>query len=144
VTYTTQPGTNAPPNLTAPDLSGIYTCSITKWNQIPGNSGGSSATIAAMLPQNGSGMRKVFLTALGLTAPGSCVSTSATRQGAAGAGDDTLQQNEGTAPSLNANTANVIFPITVAKYLSERFHSASCGTVSQCFSAPTHCTRRPG
>jgi hypothetical protein len=28
----------------------------------------------------------------------------------------------------------------VAKYLSERFHSASCGTVSQCFSAPAHCT----
>jgi ABC-type phosphate transport system substrate-binding protein len=140
ITYTTQPGTNAPPNLTAADLTGIYNCTITSWKQIPGNSGGSSATIAAMLPQSASGMRKVFLSALGLTAPGSCVSTSSTVQGAAGNGDNTLQQNEGVAPSLNTNKANVIFPYTVAKYLAERFHSASCGTVSQCFSAPTHCT----
>jgi len=144
VTYTTQPGTNAPAALTQADLTGIYNCSITAWNQIPGNSGGSSATIAAMLPQNGSGMRKVFLAAIGLTAPGGCVSTSATQQGAAGASDNTLQQNEGVAPSLNTNTANVIFPYTVAKYLSERFHSASCGTVAQCFSAPNHCTPSAG
>jgi len=144
VTYTTQPHSNAPPNLTGADLTGIYSCTITKWNQIPGNSGGSSATIAAMLPQNGSGMRKVFLTAIGLTTPGSCVSTSATRQGAAGASDDTLQQNQGVAPSLNTNTANVIFPFTVAKYLSEHFHSASCGTVSQCFASPNHCTPSAG
>ena len=144
MTYTTQPGTNAPAALTQADLTGIYNCSITAWNQIPGNSGGSSATIAAMLPQNGSGMRKVFLAAIGLTAPGGCVSTSATQQGAAGASDNTLQQNEGVAPSLNTNTANVIFPYTVAKYLSERFHSASCGTVAQCFSAPNHCTPSAG
>ena len=144
VTYTTQPGTNAPAALTLADLTGIYNCSLTAWNQIPGNSGGSSATIAAMLPQNGSGMRKVFLAAIGLTAPGGCVSTSATQQGAAGASDNTLQQNEGVAPSLNANTANVIFPYTVAKYLSERFHSASCGTVSQCFASPNHCTPSAG
>jgi ABC-type phosphate transport system substrate-binding protein len=140
VTYTTQPGTNAPANLTAADLTGIYNCSITAWNQIPGNSGGSSATIAAMLPQNGSGMRKVFLAALGLTAPGSCVSTSSTVQGAGGNTANTLQQNQGVAPSLNTNTANVIFPFTVAKYLSERFHSASCGTAAQCFAHPTACT----
>jgi ABC-type phosphate transport system substrate-binding protein len=140
VTYSTQAGSHAPAALTTADLTGIYNCSITKWNQIPGNSGGSSATIAAMLPQSGSGIRTVFLTALGLTAPGSCVSTSATRQGAAGAGDNTLQQNEGTAPSLNANKANVIFPFSVGKYLAERFHSASCGTITQCDAAPNHCT----
>ena len=144
ISYTTQPHSNAPAALTDADLAAIYNCSITKWNQLPGNSGGSGATIAAMLPQNGSGMRKVFLTALGLTAPGSCVSTSATQQGAAGANDNTLQQNEGDAPSLNTNTANVIFPFTVAKYLAEHFHSASCGTVSQCFASPNHCTPSAG
>jgi ABC-type phosphate transport system substrate-binding protein len=144
VTYTTQPGTHAPPALTQADLTGIYNCSITTWNQIPGNSGGSTATIAAMLPQNGSGMRKVFLTALGLSAPGSCVSTSATRQGAAGASDNNLQQNEGTAPSLNTNTANVIVPFSVGKYLAEHFHSASCGTITQCDAAPSHCTPSAG
>jgi ABC-type phosphate transport system substrate-binding protein len=110
VTYATQPGSHAPAALTSADLTGIYNCTITKWSQIPGNSAGSTATIAAMLPQSGSGIRSIFLTAIGLTTPGSCVSTSATRQGAAGANDNTLQQNEGVAPSLNANKANVIFP----------------------------------
>jgi ABC-type phosphate transport system substrate-binding protein len=144
VTYTTQPGSHAPAALTAPDLTGIYNCSITRWNQIPGNSGGSTATIAAMIPQSGSGIRSVFLAALGLTTPGPCVSTSATRQGAAGANDNTLQQNEGVAPSLNANKANVIFPFSVGKYLAERFHSASCGTIAQCNTAPSHCTPSAG
>ncbi|HLX47474.1 MAG TPA: substrate-binding domain-containing protein [Streptosporangiaceae bacterium] len=139
VTYATQPGTNAPGNLTTADLTGIYNCTITQWNQIPGNSGGSSATIAAMLPQNGSGTRSFFLSAIGLTAPGPCVSTSATQQGSGGANDNTLQENEGVAPSLNTNTANVIFPFSVGKYLAERYHSASCGSISQCFASPNKC-----
>jgi hypothetical protein len=139
VTYATQPGSHAPTNLTTADLTGIYNCSITKWNQIPGNSGGSSATIAAMLPQNGSGTRAFYLGAIGLTAPGSCVSTSATRQGAAGANDNTLEENEGVDPSLNKNKANVIFPFSVGKWIAEKFHSASCGTVSACFAHPTNC-----
>jgi ABC-type phosphate transport system substrate-binding protein len=144
VTYATQPGSNAPTNLTTADLTGIFNCSITKWNQIPGNSGGSSATISAFMPQNGSGTRSFFLGAIGLTAPGSCVSTSATRAGAAGNGDNTLQENEGVAPILNKNKANVIFPFSVGKWIAERFHSASCGTVAQCFADPTKCTPASG
>ena len=140
VTYATQPGTHAPTNLTTADLTGIYNCTITKWNQIPGNSSGSTATIAAMLPQNGSGTRSFFLGAIGLTAPGSCVSTSATRQGAAGANDQTLEENEGVDPSLNLNKTNVIFPFSVGKYLAERYHSGSCGTIANCFAHPTTCS----
>ena len=139
VTYATQPGSHAPKNLTTAALTGIYNCSIRHWNQIPGNSGGSTATIQAMLPQNGSGTRSFFLGALGLTAPGSCVSTSATRQGAIGANDNTLEENEGVDPSLNKNTANVIFPFSVGKWIAEKFHSASCGTIAQCFAKPTNC-----
>jgi ABC-type phosphate transport system substrate-binding protein len=140
VTVATQPGGNAPANLlTTTALTGIYNCSITKWNQIPGNSGGSSATIAAMLPQSTSGTRSFFLGAIGLTAPGSCVSTSATRQGQAGNADNTLEENEGVDPSLNTNTANVIFPYSVGKWIAQRFHSASCGTVAQCFANETNC-----
>jgi ABC-type phosphate transport system substrate-binding protein len=141
VTVATQPGSNAPASLlTTAALTGIYNCSITKWNQIPGNSGGSSATISAFIPQNGSGTRSFFLGALGLTNPGSCVSSSATRAGAAGANDNTLQENEGVAPILNKNKANVIFPFSVGKWIAEKFHSASCGTIAQCFADPTHCT----
>jgi ABC-type phosphate transport system substrate-binding protein len=140
VTVATQPGSHAPANLlTTAALTGIYNCSITHWNQIPGNTGGSTATIAAMLPQNGSGTRSFFLGALGLTAPGGCVSTSATQQGAAGNGANTLQENQGVAPSLNTNKANVIFPFSIGKWIAEKFHSASCGTNAQCFADPTNC-----
>lgn len=138
--YWTQPGSNAPANLTTADLTAIYNCTITKWNQIPGNSGGSSATISVFLPQNGSGTRAFWLSAIGLTAPGSCVSTSATRAGAAGANDNTLEENQGDAPSLNANKANVIVGGSIGKWIAEKFHSASCGTIAQCFADPGHCT----
>ena len=135
VTYATQPGTHAPNNLTTAQLQGIYNCTLTNWSQV----GGTSAPIAAMLPQNGSGTRSFFLGAIGLTTPGPCVSTSATRQGAAGANDNTLEENEGVAPSLNMNKADVIFPFSVGKWIAEKFHSASCGTVAQCFAHPTNC-----
>jgi ABC-type phosphate transport system substrate-binding protein len=136
VTVATQPGSHAPANLlTTAALTGIYNCTITKWNQIPGNSGGASSTIKAFIPQNGSGTRKFFLGALGLTAPGPCVSSSST----VGGMPDTLQENEGVAPSLNTNKTNVIFPFSVAKYIAEKFHSASCGTISACFTKPNNC-----
>ena len=135
VTYATQPGTHAPANLTTAQLQGIYNCTLTNWSQV----GGTSAPIAAMLPQNGSGTRSFFLGAIGLTAPGPCVSTSATRQGAAGANDQTLEENEGVDPSLNMNKADVIFPFSVGKWIAERFHSASCGTVANCFAHPSQC-----
>jgi len=145
VTVATQPGSNAPASLlTTSVLTGIYNCTITTWNQIPGNSGGSTATIAAMLPQNGSGTRSFFLGAIGLTAPGGCVSTSSTVQGAGGNGANTLEENEGVDPSLNTNTANVIFPFSVGKWIAQKFHSASCGTVSQCFANETNCPNKTG
>jgi ABC-type phosphate transport system substrate-binding protein len=139
-TYLTQPGSNAPANLTTADLTGIYNCSIRHWNQIPGNSGGSTATISVFLPQNGSGTRAFWLSAIGLTAPGPCVSTSATRAGAIGANDNTLEENQGDSPSLNTNKANVIVGGSIGKWIASKFHSASCGTVAQCFAHPTNCT----
>jgi hypothetical protein len=142
VTVATQPGSHAPANLlTTSVLTNIYTCNITTWNAIPGNSGGSTSTIVPMLPQDGSGTRSFFLTAIGVTTPGSCVSTSKTAQGSGHLGDNTLQENEGVAPSLNTNATNVIFPFSVAKYIAEKFHSASCGTISACNAKPNNCHR---
>jgi ABC-type phosphate transport system substrate-binding protein len=134
-TYWTQPGSHAPKNLTTAQLTGIYNCTITNWNQV----GGTTAPIEAFLPQNGSGTRAFWLSAIGLTAPGGCVSTSATRAGAAGANDNTLQENQGVAPILNKNKADIIVGGSVGKFIAERFHSASCGTVAQCFADPTNC-----
>jgi len=136
VTYATQPGGHAPAaGLTTAQLTGIYNCTITNWSQV----GGTSAPIDAFIPQSTSGTRAFFLSALGLTAPGGCVSTSATVSGAGGANANTLQENEGDAPILNKNKADVIFPFSVGKWIAERFHSASCGTVTQCFNDPSNC-----
>jgi len=144
VTYATQPGSNAPTNLDTADLTAIYNCSRTTWNTLPDHPGTSTAKISAFAPQNGSGTQKFFLGALGLTAPGPCVSTSATVAGAAGNAGNTLEENEGVAPILNKNKANVIFPFSVGKYIAEKFHSASCGTIAQCFATPTACTPTGG
>jgi len=74
VTYATQPNSHAPANLTTSQLAEIYNCQVTNWKQL----GGKSGTIDAFIPQSGSGTRSFFLAAIGVTNPGSCVSTSAT------------------------------------------------------------------
>lgn len=56
----TTPGTNAPAGLTPVQVLGIYTGAYTTWDQIPGNSAGSSATIIPLIPQSGSGTRSSF------------------------------------------------------------------------------------
>jgi hypothetical protein len=66
-------GSNAPASLSTADLTGIYACKFVKWNQIPGNSKGSKATIHPLLPQAGSGPLASFLNAIGVTTPGPCV-----------------------------------------------------------------------
>ena len=65
VTYATQPGSHAPAALTAADLTGIYSCTITKWSQIPGDSGGSGATNRGDGPAERLGHRAVFSPRLG-------------------------------------------------------------------------------
>lgn len=55
---------HAPASLSIADLVKIYGGQITKWNQIPGNAGGSSATIKPYLPQTGSGTRSFFVSEL--------------------------------------------------------------------------------
>ena len=74
-------GFDGPAGISAEELVSIYTCSKTTWNSLPGNSGGSSATIHPLIPQSGSGTRNFFLADLqaanGGTAvtPGNCVRT---------------------------------------------------------------------
>jgi ABC-type phosphate transport system substrate-binding protein len=52
--------TNAPASISNADMVGIYQGTITKWNQLTGNSAGSSATIVPLIPQSGSGTRSFF------------------------------------------------------------------------------------
>jgi len=122
VTYATRDaasgGTNAPGNLTAQQLTAIYECQVTNWDQV----GGANAPIHASLPQTGSDVRSFFLTALGggttPITPGSCV------------GDDgnTLREDQGVSPVLDDPDA--IVPYSVAAYLAQVYHSAACLTAS--------------
>ncbi|HEY3926632.1 MAG TPA: substrate-binding domain-containing protein [Acidothermaceae bacterium] len=72
-------GSNAVP-LSIADLQGIYSCTITNWNQVPGNTSAPSNPIIAVLPQSGSGTRNFFLADLGTggtsLAPGNCIVTA--------------------------------------------------------------------
>src|SRR5215470_18231415 len=107
VTWSTHATTNAPANLTTTQLNGIYSCTITNWNQV----GGKSGTINAQLPQTSSGTRAFFLKAIGLVNPGPCVNSTA-------------EENEGINPALKG--PNTIFPYSVGKFIAEKFHSAKC------------------
>jgi len=107
VTWAANSTTNAPASLTPAQLNAIYTCTDTNWSQV----GGSNAPINAQLPQTSSGTRAFFLSAIGVSTPGSCVNSTA-------------EENEGVDPALQG--PNVIFPYSVAKYIAQVFHSAKC------------------
>jgi ABC-type phosphate transport system substrate-binding protein len=56
--------TNAPAGLTRAQLLGIYKGTYTAWNQIPGNAGGSSATIHPFIPPADSAINKALVNEL--------------------------------------------------------------------------------
>ena len=110
VTYATQATTHAPTNLTTAQLTAIYTCAVTNWNQV----GGSNAPIKAFIPQTGSGTRSFFLSAIGVATPGPCVSD----------GGGKLEENEGVNTVLHS--PNAIVPYSVGKFIAQVYHSANC------------------
>jgi ABC-type phosphate transport system substrate-binding protein len=101
--------TSAPKSLTTAQLQGIFTCSITNWNQV----GGANQAISAFLPQSGSGTLSFWETELGVT-PGPCVSND----------NNLLEENEGVNPVLN--TPGTIFIYSVGDYIAQKFHADSC------------------
>ncbi|HVV77322.1 MAG TPA: substrate-binding domain-containing protein [Mycobacteriales bacterium] len=74
---------DGPSGLSAQELVGIYSCTDTRWNQLPGNAAGSSNTIDPLIPQSGSDTRSFFLADLqkanggSAVTPGACVRTVA-------------------------------------------------------------------
>jgi ABC-type phosphate transport system substrate-binding protein len=100
---------NGPPGLSADELYKIFvTCDYTKWNQIPGNTSGSSETIHPLIPQSGSGTRNFFLadlaTAEGITTtltPGTCTRT--------------VEEHDPTGIYADPTTADAIEPFSAAK-----------------------------
>ncbi|HEV2373349.1 MAG TPA: substrate-binding domain-containing protein [Streptosporangiaceae bacterium] len=127
VTYATQAKTNAPPNLTTADLTAIYNCAVTNWDQV----GGKNAPIDAFIPQPASGVRASFLSAVGLAGPGPCVSDD----------NGNLAENEGVNPVLN--DPNAIVPFSVGAWLSQKFRDAKCVATGCAFVDGVACIPQP-
>ncbi|HVW79438.1 MAG TPA: substrate-binding domain-containing protein [Mycobacteriales bacterium] len=112
--------TNAPAGLSIAELLSIYTGKVTKWNQLPGNSSGSSDTIVPLLPPSSSSITKTFLadlkTANGGTAPTLAASVK------------TVEQNDPTAITGASAPADAIVPFSSARlnlYTSGYFHNSA-------------------
>ncbi len=121
-TYAVSANTHAPHSLTIAQLKEIYTCEVPATGGNPADNwadlGGSAGPIEAAAPAATTGVGKFWLTALGLSAyPTGCVTT--------------VQQNQGLTTSVfgtsSAPNPNVIVPISVGKYIAQRFHSAAIG-----------------
>ncbi|MFF1869418.1 substrate-binding domain-containing protein [Kitasatospora herbaricolor] len=98
VSWSATSGGHAPAMLTLTDLRNIYSGVTTNWAQITDVPGctGPNATIKPYLPPANSGLRAVFLTAIGSPPVSSNVVTAAT-------------ENEGTAPQFNGAALRGIF-----------------------------------
>jgi len=106
-------GSNAPTNLTEPQLHAIYTCAVTTWNQVGGK---SHAKIHPLLPQPNSGTLAQFEADIGLVTPGPCVVQPTT-----------LEENEGIDPIFRStNAPNEIVPFSAGRWVAQAFHSAHC------------------
>ncbi|MFF3001317.1 substrate-binding domain-containing protein [Kitasatospora sp. NPDC057940] len=110
VSWAAKSGGNAPANLTTQNLLDIYTCSITTWDQI--DPGLPNTTIKPFLP-TGSGTGAIFLSAIGVSSFGLCVT-----QG--------VQENEGSDAQLNDPDALV--PYSVGHYIGQVYFGRGSGT----------------
>jgi ABC-type phosphate transport system substrate-binding protein len=99
--------TNAPTGLSAAELVSIYSGAITKWNQLPGNSGGSADTIVPLIPPSGSSIQKTFVADLKTANGGTAVTLSSAVK--------TVEQNDPTAITGNAAAADAIVPFSAGR-----------------------------
>ncbi|MBU4213817.1 MAG: substrate-binding domain-containing protein [Actinobacteria bacterium] len=91
----------APTALSPQQLVGIYTGTITNWNQV----GGANATITALLPQNGSGTRSFFLSQLQAANGGTAIAI-------AGSVIQTVEEQD---TSVFTTYNNAVVPISVGR-----------------------------
>jgi ABC-type phosphate transport system substrate-binding protein len=114
--------TNAPAGLTVQDLLGIYKGTYVHWNDIPGNSSGSTDAIIPLLPPSGSSITKTFQADL-KTANGGVAPTLA-------ASVKTVEQNDPGAITSASTPADAIVPFSSARldlYTSGYFHDPTSG-----------------
>ena len=138
VTYSATKVTNVPNNLNTAQLAEIFGCSIPAANGFLANTWGAllgagaknpTQSPAPVLPQSGSGTLSFFTGDLGIaqTEPtcGPAAAIPATQD---------PEENEGVNKifrvgdvASGAPNPNVIYPFSVADFISQEFHSAKCG-----------------
>jgi hypothetical protein len=100
-------GTNAAAGLSAAELVGIYQCTTTQWNQLPGNSAGSTSTIHPLIPQSGSGTRNFFLADLQAANGGTAITLGGCVR--------TVQEHDPTGIWADPSPADTIEPFSTGK-----------------------------
>jgi ABC-type phosphate transport system substrate-binding protein len=89
--------------LTTAQLTAIYTCTDTTWNQVGGT---STNTIVPLIPQSGSGTRSTFL---------ADIAVGGTSQPALGSCVQTVEENDPTSITGNADPADAIVPFSAGR-----------------------------
>jgi hypothetical protein len=110
-------GSHAPAGLSINDLLGIYKGTYVHWNDIPGNSGGSTAAIVPMLPPSSSSITKTFLADLKTANGGTAPTLSSNVK--------TVEQNDPSAITGSASPQDAIAPFSSARldlYNAGYFH----------------------
>jgi phosphate transport system substrate-binding protein len=112
-----QPETYAPKSLTLAQLTGIFDCKYTNWDQV----GGKAGKIDVYIPQSNSGTLSFWLKALGLSAAGSCAADTYK------SGKTTVLIEENQGESAVFDSPNAIFIYSVADWVAQKYHSAAAG-----------------
>ncbi|HTU76981.1 MAG TPA: hypothetical protein VMG38_26015 [Trebonia sp.] len=104
-----------PASLTRAQLSSIYSCVDTNWDQV----GGTSAPIVPVLPSVGTGVRDMFLAALGISA-----SSEPCWVNGIAANGDPIEENTGlTAGNSDqfdqASSVDDIFPYSIGDFIAQ-------------------------
>ncbi len=110
--------TNAPAGLSAAELVKIYNGTYVHWNDIPGNSGGSSDAIVPLIAPTTSVINTTLLADLKTANGGTAVTLAPTVK--------TVEQNDPSAVTGNANPADAIVAFSSARldlFTSGYFHT---------------------
>jgi ABC-type phosphate transport system substrate-binding protein len=99
--------TNAPAGLSSAELISIYSGSITKWNQLPGNSAGSSDTIIPLIAPSTSVINTTLLADLKAANGGVAITLGANVQ--------TVEQNDPAAITASSAPADTIVAFSAAR-----------------------------
>jgi ABC-type phosphate transport system substrate-binding protein len=99
--------TNATPGLSTAELISIYSGTVTHWNQLPGNSGGSPNTIIPLLPPSTSVINTTFLADLKAGNGGVAI--------VLGSSVATVEQNDPSVITGSSSPADTIVPFSQAR-----------------------------